>query len=442
MNRSLKIVLSILIVAGLSALGLWGYWSFLAPVPESTTPPAPNGLQENHLQLVSAEAKVKPARQALLSFVQGGRVAEVLVSTGQAVRRGEALARQESESLRAALKQAEAALQAAQATLQTAETQFEMAQTAAHAAEAQARSTRWRARPPSEIEQPVWYFDSEQEYAAAQAALENASAELQLANDNLNEVLRKASSADLLAAERRLAQAQAAFLAARQVWEQSKASPDRILRDQAQKNYDWAKNELQAAQAYYDQILTTQAAQDVLEARAQAAIAQEIYDVSQDRLAALQTGERSFQVRAAQDAVEQAQAAVLQAQAAVETAQVALKQATLAAEFDGVIVQVNVEAGEVIAPGTPLIVLADLTQWQVETIDLAEADIVHLKIGMPARISLDAFPGRVFAGQIVQIGYLGEDRRGNVTYPVTLSLQAEAAQVYWGMTAFVEIDLE
>jgi RND family efflux transporter MFP subunit len=66
-------------------------------------------------QTVDISGAVNPAAQLRLSFATGGRVAEVLVSVGQPVTAGQALARLDVTELDAALRQAEASLASAQA---------------------------------------------------------------------------------------------------------------------------------------------------------------------------------------------------------------------------------------------------------------------------------------------------------------------------------------
>ena len=437
-----RILISAGVVIVLALLGLWGYWNFLAPQPAAPAQAAPAQQGGELPSVVSAEGKVTPASQASLGFPQGGRVTEVLVALGQSVKKGDPLVRLESETLQAALRQAEAGADAARVNLQAANTQLENAISAAHRQEAANRTTAWRKDPLSPIDKPVWYFDQEQEIAAAQTELEAARAALEMEGATLQTVQQKATSADLLAAEKRLAEAQAAFLVADQVLDRAQLSPDQELEDQAQEAYDRAKNELEAAQATYDQILTTQGAEDVLEARARLAVANERYEAALDRLYGLQTGDYSPPVKAAQQAVQQAQAALKQAEAAVEAAQVALDQAILVAPMDGSVVKLDVDPGDVVGPGLPLVVLADLSAWKVETTDLAESSVAGLEVGMETAITLDAFPDQTFTGTIREIGFVGEDRRGDVTYTVVVDFDPAGAPVRWGMTAFVEIILE
>lgn len=134
-------------------------------------------------------------------------------------------------------------------------------------------------------------------------------------------------------------------------------------------------------------------------------------------------------------------AQVSQAQAALEAARTMLDEATLRAPFAGTIVAVAAEVGEVVAPGAPVIVLADLSEWRVETLDMQEGDAVRLRRGQRVRVKVAALPGETFAGVLERIALNASAYQGNITYAVRVRLEETAAPLSWGMTAFVEVDV-
>src|SRR3990167_9220988 len=85
-----------------------------------------------------------------------------------------------------------------------------------------------------------------------------------------------------------------------------------------------------------------------------------------------------------------------------------LDQATLRAPFSGVVAQINGELGAFVAPSPPgiptppAVDLIDDSCLYVEA-PIDEVDAGRVRIGMPVRISLDAFRGRPFAGQVSRI---------------------------------------
>lgn len=435
-SRALFGIFAVLILAA----GYFVYREYLAPVQETPPPPETTPVAQAP-QLVSAEGRVVPSGQATLAFTQAGRVSEILVDRGAAVRQGDVLLRLDGDMLEAAAAQAGAAVDTAQANLQAARTRLDQALYAAHMETLPERAGAWNDNQPDEFSQPGWYFEKSMRLESAQAEVDAARDALETEQSDLQSVLDGASSADLLAAEARLARAQAAFLVADEVQERASEADEPDLEEQAERNYENARSELDAAQARYDQLLTSKAAADVLEARARLAVAQERYDTALDRLNGLMTGEESLEIQLARETAAQAEAAVEEALAAREAARLAVEEAALKAPMNGVVASIQVKVGEVVAPGQPMVVVADISTWQVETTDLAESDVVLLSLGMPAAISLDALPGEVFDGTVREIAYLGETNRGQVTYAVTLDFDPRDRPVRWGMTAFVDVSL-
>ncbi len=144
-------------------------------------------------------------------------------------------------------------------------------------------------------------------------------------------------------------------------------------------------------------------------------------------------------VAQAQAALDLAHAGLEAAQAAQAAAEAQLAQATLNAPFAGTLVSVNLEVGELATPALPAVVLADLSRWQVRTVDLAESDVALVRPGQAVAIALDALPGETLAGTVVEISEVAETSRGNVTYAVTIEVEAGEGRLRWGMTAFVDV---
>jgi multidrug resistance efflux pump len=291
------------------------------------------------------------------------------------------------------------------------------------------------------MDQPSWYFDREARLSSARLEVDAARATLEREVESLQSLLDESGGQELLDLEQRLSDAQAAFLVALEVRERADDGRDSQIQEQARGQYDVALSELEAAQDRYDDLLSTDDAEEIFDMRATVAVAQERYAAAVDRLNQLLTGDDALEVRAARDALLQAEARLEQARAALAVAQQSLQEAILGAPRSGVVVQSEVEVGSVVAPGQVAFVLADLASWQVETTDLAESDVALLSPGMPAVVTLDAFPGQSFSGTVREISYLSEDVRGSVTYTVAIDFNPGDVPVRWGMTAFVDITL-
>nr|MBI2904659.1 HlyD family efflux transporter periplasmic adaptor subunit [Chloroflexota bacterium] len=71
----------------------------------------------------------------------------------------------------------------------------------------------------------------------------------------------------------------------------------------------------------------------------------------------------------------------------------------------------------------------------------SETDVVLVRSGQKATVTLDAFAGQSFGGAVTEIGALAETNRGNTTYAVTIALDPTTTGLRWGMTAFADISV-
>lgn len=130
-------------------------------------------------------------------------------------------------------------------------------------------------------------------------------------------------------------------------------------------------------------------------------------------------------------AVEIARAQLQTAEASVQLAQANLNDTRVVAPFTGTVLTRLVEEGEVVAPGTPLLTLVDLTQLHAK-VYVAEADLGKIKLDDAARVYTDAFPQRAFAASVAQIAQQAEftprdvhmpDERAKLVFAVKLALR-------------------
>ncbi len=75
------------------------------------------------------------------------------------------------------------------------------------------------------------------------------------------------------------------------------------------------------------------------------------------------------------------------------------KMLTLAAPFDGVVLEKMVVAGQGVMPGMKLYRLADLSTVWIEG-DVFEQDLALIRVGAPARVEIAAYPGRTVTGRV------------------------------------------
>jgi len=117
-------------------------------------------------------------------------------------------------------------------------------------------------------------------------------------------------------------------------------------------------------------------------------------------------------------------------------------QATLSAPFDGTVALIQVRAGEQVLPGTPVLMLGDLRALQVETTDLDEVDVARVQSGQRVALTFDALPDKVLAGRIVRIAPMAVRGQGATTYTAVIAFDEIDPALRWGMTAFVDIEVE
>lgn len=86
-----------------------------------------------------------------------------------------------------------------------------------------------------------------------------------------------------------------------------------------------------------------------------------------------------------------------------------LKKHNVVAPLDGLVTYLPVRQGETVVPGvqnsaaSTIMTIADMSIVTAE-VKVDESDIVNIKIGQPAEISIDAMPNRTFTGHVSEIG--------------------------------------
>ena len=102
----------------------------------------------------------------------------------------------------------------------------------------------------------------------------------------------------------------------------------------------------------------------------------------------------------------------------------------------------SVDHSELVASGQHLVTLGDLDTLRVETTDLDEIDVGRVAVGQQASVTFDALPEQVFAGHLTRISPMAEPGSGGVHYTVIVELDEIDPAIHWGMTAFVDIEVD
>jgi HlyD family secretion protein len=400
---------------------------------------------------ISPTGEVYAPRRADLSFdVTRLPLTELNVTAGQPVSEGDVLARIDPASLERAVQQAEADLLSAEDALETAKNPYtKLDQQLAELTVAQAQTAMEEARENlADLQDP--------DLETARDAVQSAGLELRQAREDLATLKADKSiqeEIDLLQWEANEALALHGDLV-------KKGDPGDIAQDRLVLAYNKmmdAKEAVETAKA--------QAALDLLVAENTVTEAQDTLDDAKAELADLQAGPTALEVAQAKDAVAQAeydlakakddlaeieagadpnevqvaQASYDAAVAALEEAQATLDAATMVAPFDGTVISVGAEVGDLVSSGTAIVTLADLSQLRaLATID--ETDISQVEVGQQVQITFDAFPGREFQGKVLEVPLQGTLSDNVVTYEVPVSLEGtEGVALKSGMTANLTI---
>jgi multidrug resistance efflux pump len=371
----------------------------------SIAPPSANQAEPTEIPVVIAdtevvaEGRLVPHQFINLAFKAGGQVAEVLVGEGEPVEAGEVIARlTNQEQLQAAAANGELevlnARQARKALLDNAEVEAAVAlQAIADANNAVRQAERY--------------------YANLQAGgratdIDQARADVVLLKDNLDKA-RKDFEPYENKSEDNLTRA---------------ALLSRLA--QAQQLYDSAVSLLNNLQGSANELDMAIAEADIAVAQAQLALAEVKY---QD----LQNGPDP-------DAMAAAEARIHAAETNLEAARVALENVEMLAPFAGEVVDLGVKEGELVSPGQAVVVLADFSQWQVETDDLTEIEVPEVSLGQAVEVTPDALPDLQLSGRVDFISGLFEEKRGDVTYTARISLEEGDPRLRWGMTVVVRFE--
>jgi multidrug resistance efflux pump len=138
------------------------------------------------------------------------------------------------------------------------------------------------------------------------------------------------------------------------------------------------------------------------------------------------------------DLMAAAEAQLVSAQASVENAQAAVDSLTLKANMDGTVIDLDLQPGQQVSAGIPVLTLADMTTWIVKTGDLTEMDVTSISVGEKVEVVLDALPSVTLQGEVTHINMRYIEQRGDITYTVTILLTKTDPNIRWGMTGAIK----
>ena len=363
------------------------------------------------------------AQEIRIASEFGGRIQNVNVQVGQEVQAGDAIVILGTTPWQLQLSPAEAAVVAAQADLAVLEAgahpaEIKAARASLVLAEAQRDGAlkAWEnalavVENPQELDARI--VEARTQVAMAAQGVEMAEAQLanqQMSRDQTPEgsVQRQAADYQFLAAREALAGAQADEKTAQTLLNQLWRIRNNPLGYIAQAN---------AAEGRYR-------------------IAEETVVVAQAQLDDLLAGPTLEEVAVAR-------ATVRQMEAEANVLRKKIERSTLTSPIDGIVVTRAANIGELAAPAATILTLADLSEVTLE-VYVPEGHIGAVRLDQAVQITVDSFPGRVFAGEVARVGDKPEftprnvataEERLNTFYAVEIRLDNPGGALKPGMPA-------
>ena len=141
--------------------------------------------------------------------------------------------------------------------------------------------------------------------------------------------------------------------------------------------------------------------------------------------------------------IEAARAQVAEADAAVARIQRQVREAVIRAPRDGTVIERLHQAGEFVAPGTPLFILADLSTVTL-TVYVPEPRLAEVELGAAVTVRADGVTDRTFSGRVAGIAEEAEftprnvqtaDARAQLVYAVDVEIDNPDGVFKIGMPA-------
>ena len=261
-----------------------------------------------------------------------------------------------------------------------------------------------------------------------------AQANVETAQDDLAEL--KSGPDEVVADAKRMqvAVAMANFEKTEEELQELKDGPDALDVDAKRKLVAVAQANLEKAEEDLTELMTVPDALEVEAKTKQVAVAQASLGEAQEELAEL---------RGSVDVLEVAlrEADVASAQLALDTALQRLEDSTIESPINGDVSLVNVEAGQEVNPRTNIVELVDTTTVEVDgAVD--EIDVLFVRVGARAEVTMDSLPGEVLEGTVSSISSAARNQQGVVSYPIRIQLALpEGVELREGLSAVASIVL-
>ena len=342
-----------------------------------------------------------------ISFKVSGKLVELNVGEGSAVKKGMVLARLDQDQLLRQRERASAALDSARSQL-------------------------------SQLNTDVLY-----QKQSVESGINEKQAELNEAQSNLRDLLAGSRAQEVKAATAAADQARADYEMTKRDWErvQSLHRYDDISAsqyDQYKNRYETAQAALQAAEQRLGLVKEGPRPESIVAARAMVARAEASLKLAEAAKLLLKEKEQEVQTRNAEIEKSKAELALIDTQ---------LQDPIAASPIDGVVLTKAAEVGEVLAPGTTILSEGDLDHpWLRAYIN--ESDLGRIKLGNKVSVTTDSFPGKVYWGRVSFISDKAEftpkqiqteEERVKLVYRIKIDIANPAHELKSNMPADAQI---
>ncbi len=140
-----------------------------------------------------------------------------------------------------------------------------------------------------------------------------------------------------------------------------------------------------------------------------------------------------------------ARSKLVQATTALDRAEEQMEDTVITSPVDGIILQKYVERGQIIASGvsnvgggTPIADVADMRDVHIEA-GIDEIDISKIVVGQKAAIRAEAYPEKVYTGEVVRIAPEARVEQNDTLFDVVVRVENIDANLKSGMNATVEV---
>lgn len=354
--------------------------------------------KQNLIITVSANGTIQPERTVNISPKTAGILKKLLINEGDFLKRGQIIAYMDDSNLQGELIQSKAQLASAEASLQK-----------------------------------LIAGNRPQDIIQAQAQLEESEANLKklLSGNRLEDIAQ--AEARLKKAKLNYQQAEDEFYRYQELFKAGAISRQNFSTYQTNRNTSF----LQVQEA--EQALTLQKSgtrqEDIEQARAKVKQTQQALKLAQ--------------LGARQEDIEQARAQVDAARGALKTMQAQIEDTIIRAPFDGLVAKIYAEPGSFVTPTTAgnavssalSASILSLTSKNQVVASLAESNISRIRIGQKVKITVDAYPGKVFAGKVSQIASQATVQQNVTSFDVKITIDSDESLLISGMNVGVEFNV-